>query len=111
MHHAEIGYLVETIQDYFLMSNFKPICQVFASLDHEIGYRPSNGIKIICRLENGCIEAEINNPDKDSNTIILSYCSNMTNEKKFHEEFTGIGSFRYYIREILIIEMSINKQE
>jgi hypothetical protein len=111
MHHAEIGYLVETIQDYFLVSNFKPICEVVASLDRETGYRPSNGIKIICRLENGCIEAEINNPDEDSNTIILSYYSNMKNEEKFHEEFTGVGSFRHYIREILIIDMSSNKQE
>lgn len=111
MHHGEIGYLIETIQDYFLVSNFKPICEVLPSLDYERGYRPNNGIKIICRLEHGYIEAEINNPDEDSNTIMLSYYTNMGNEKKFSKEFTGIGSFRDHIREILIIEMSSNKQE
>lgn len=111
MHHSELGFFIETIEDYFLVSSFKPTCQVFPILDHDTGYRPCNGIKILCTIQNGYIQADINSPDEDSNSVNLSYFSNKDKERKYYEELNNIAGARHYIREILTIDMSGNLEE
>lgn len=110
MHHSELGFFIETIEDYFLVSSFKPTCQVFPLLDHETSYKPCNGIKILCTIQNGYIQAEINSPDEDSNAVNLSYFSNKDKERKYNEELDNILASRRCIREILTIDMSGNSE-
>ena len=106
MHHNELGIFLEAIQDYFLVSSFTPDCHVLPCLDHDTGYKPSNGIKIVCNLQNGHLEALINNPKEDSNQIILSYWNTIDKDPIFHEDILGLGGIRYWIKDIIVLDMA-----
>ena len=75
MHHPDIFNILMTIDDYFMLTSDDSKCQIEAIIDDED--EDKRGIKISRKISNGYIVADISNIDRDDDTVIFKYASDL----------------------------------
>lgn len=81
MHHPDICNIILTIEDYFILTDDnQPIYTIEPIKFNREERKPTLGIRIIRKLYNGYLKAEINELGKDDNTVIFTYSKDLNND-------------------------------